>query len=127
MIRRPPRSTRTDTLFPYTTLFRSGRLCELGIARPGAPFGDADIDQEDAAAEREPLGIGHQEIPDQRQSEGGDEAEDRVGQRGAQPGGESGQAAAPQRAAHAQAIGRATRREEVCLSANILGGTYSLK
>src|SRR3546814_14304907 len=26
MIRRPPRSTRTDTLFPYTTLFRSARL-----------------------------------------------------------------------------------------------------
>src|SRR3546814_3919301 len=26
MIRRPPRSTRTDTLFPYTTLFRSGHL-----------------------------------------------------------------------------------------------------
>src|SRR3546814_758292 len=26
MIRRPPRSTRTDTLFPYTTLFRSWRL-----------------------------------------------------------------------------------------------------
>src|SRR3546814_9741430 len=26
MIRRPPRSTRTDTLFPYTTLFRSSRL-----------------------------------------------------------------------------------------------------
>src|SRR3546814_15984231 len=25
MIRRPPRSTRTDTLFPYTTLFRSNR------------------------------------------------------------------------------------------------------
>src|SRR3546814_20227968 len=30
MIRRPPRSTRTDTLFPYTTLFRS-----LTIALPG--------------------------------------------------------------------------------------------
>src|SRR3546814_12176366 len=31
MIRRPPRSTRTDTLFPYTTLFRSGahRVCLL--------------------------------------------------------------------------------------------------
>src|SRR3546814_10241196 len=29
MIRRPPRSTRTDTLFPYTTLFRSG--AELGV------------------------------------------------------------------------------------------------
>src|SRR3546814_10273486 len=26
MIRRPPRSTRTDTLFPYTTLFRSARM-----------------------------------------------------------------------------------------------------
>src|SRR3546814_5316670 len=33
MIRRPPRSTRTDTLFPYTTLFRSRhRLQELGLA-----------------------------------------------------------------------------------------------
>src|SRR3546814_2625702 len=33
MIRRPPRSTRTDTLFPYTTLFRSllERLVELRI------------------------------------------------------------------------------------------------
>src|SRR3546814_2467964 len=29
MIRRPPRSTRTDTLFPYTTLFRSPRLLGL--------------------------------------------------------------------------------------------------
>src|SRR3546814_5312703 len=27
MIRRPPRSTRTDTLFPYTTLFRSPETC----------------------------------------------------------------------------------------------------
>src|SRR3546814_1327139 len=27
MIRRPPRSTRTDTLFPYTTLFRSADRC----------------------------------------------------------------------------------------------------
>src|SRR3546814_8379659 len=32
MIRRPPRSTRTDTLFPYTTLFRShvGRDASIG-------------------------------------------------------------------------------------------------
>src|SRR3546814_14482593 len=29
MIRRPPRSTRTDTLFPYTTLFRSARYMSL--------------------------------------------------------------------------------------------------
>src|SRR3546814_2690953 len=32
MIRRPPRSTRTDTLFPYTTLFRSrGKGIELEV------------------------------------------------------------------------------------------------
>src|SRR3546814_2889195 len=40
MIRRQPRSTRTDTLFPYTTLFRS-RVRDAGIhrgqARPAAP------------------------------------------------------------------------------------------
>src|SRR3546814_4558237 len=30
MIRRPPRSTRTDTLFPYTTLFRSRSSAMLG-------------------------------------------------------------------------------------------------
>src|SRR3546814_14199311 len=33
IIRRPPRSTRTDTLFPYTTLFRSGRLLPTAEAR----------------------------------------------------------------------------------------------
>src|SRR3546814_2046384 len=36
MIRRPPRSTRTDTLFPYTTLFRSavgGRLYSGSLCR----------------------------------------------------------------------------------------------
>src|SRR3546814_18245787 len=32
MIRRPPRSTRTDTLFPYTTLFRSNITPGHGIA-----------------------------------------------------------------------------------------------
>src|SRR3546814_7941146 len=36
MIRRPPRSTRTDTLFPYTTLFRSLR----GRGVVGRPLGD---------------------------------------------------------------------------------------
>src|SRR3546814_10311001 len=35
MIRRPPRSTRTDTLFPYTTLFRSARLGRLDKAKCG--------------------------------------------------------------------------------------------
>src|SRR3546814_6398605 len=33
MIRRPPRSTRTDTLFPYTTLFRSRREHWQGLVR----------------------------------------------------------------------------------------------
>src|SRR3546814_15813849 len=37
MIRRPPRSTRTDTLFPYTTLFRSAvRLTTLSRGAAGA-------------------------------------------------------------------------------------------
>src|SRR3546814_2462597 len=39
MIRRPPRSTRTDTLFPYTTLFRSARILhptQLHQLRPQA-------------------------------------------------------------------------------------------
>src|SRR3546814_1415479 len=34
MIRRPPRSTRTDTLFPYTTLFRSAALPVSTAADP---------------------------------------------------------------------------------------------
>src|SRR3546814_20101539 len=33
MIRRPPRSTRTDTLFPYTTLFRSWASGQLGTPK----------------------------------------------------------------------------------------------
>src|SRR3546814_11591249 len=39
MIRRPPRSTRTDTLFPYTTLFRS-----LTISDIYSPYGFAVVD-----------------------------------------------------------------------------------
>src|SRR3546814_18926874 len=36
MIRRPPRSTRTDTLFPYTTLFRSAAGChQRGLLSDG--------------------------------------------------------------------------------------------
>src|SRR3546814_5537695 len=44
MIRRPTRSTRTDTLFPYTTLFRSGsymRLTAIAWA-PGISMGIGD-------------------------------------------------------------------------------------
>src|SRR3546814_3400928 len=61
MIRRPPRSTRTDTLFPYTTLFRSagpaerprhlscsGRICHATPVRPklgGCPEQHAHVRQ----------------------------------------------------------------------------------
>src|SRR3546814_11935020 len=47
MIRRPPRSTRTDTLFPYTTLFRSACSCvnlRFVGRRKITPKNDADID-----------------------------------------------------------------------------------
>src|SRR3546814_2115349 len=44
MIRRPPRSTRTDTLFPYTTLFRSEsvdfRVLNVGSGAAEAGFGE---------------------------------------------------------------------------------------
>src|SRR3546814_21115771 len=63
MIRRPPRSTRTDTLFPYTTLFRSAfavgardvegaREVVLRVAEAGAEFGDA-VEAKDVAARRQ--------------------------------------------------------------------------
>src|SRR3546814_12383692 len=35
MIRRPPRPTRTDTLFPYTTLCRSSRFAGPSLSRKG--------------------------------------------------------------------------------------------
>src|SRR3546814_20187841 len=41
MIRRPPRSTRTDTLFPYTTLFRSA-LHNVPFATKANGFGGID-------------------------------------------------------------------------------------
>src|SRR3546814_13493033 len=46
MIRRPPRSTRTDTLFPYTTLFRSPNAC---CARGASIRLSGQVDHEIAA------------------------------------------------------------------------------
>src|SRR3546814_9895070 len=54
MIRRPPRSTRTDTLFPYTTLFRSwvqvGALFELFSNGTGEAFLNGKIEDPSLAA-----------------------------------------------------------------------------
>src|SRR3546814_8431922 len=49
MIRRPPRSTRTDTLFPYTTLFRSESQGEADgeVAHPRAGLGDQEVARRD--------------------------------------------------------------------------------
>src|SRR3546814_18536899 len=43
MIRRPPRSTRTDTLFPYTTLFRSPLAIELEPIGSAVSHDRADV------------------------------------------------------------------------------------
>src|SRR3546814_3724570 len=45
MIRRPPRSTRTDTLFPYTTLFRSLTYVKAHARYGVTPLVQRDIDQ----------------------------------------------------------------------------------
>src|SRR3546814_13386472 len=53
MIRRPPRSTRTDTLFPYTTLFRSqeGEKGDLLFVIDPRPY-QAALDQAQAQLQR---------------------------------------------------------------------------
>src|SRR3546814_11174573 len=58
MIRRPPRSTRTDTLFPYTTLFRSllSHLALLGEGRRPAA-----VRQEAGVTPATPTALGDQE------------------------------------------------------------------
>src|SRR3546814_15677410 len=69
MIRRPPRSTRPDTLFPYTTLFRSSRVYTRRTGRAavraarfhqdlrdgvgGDPIGDLGADPDGSADPRE--------------------------------------------------------------------------
>src|SRR3546814_20932523 len=49
LIRRPPISTRHDTLFPYTTLFRSAVRENLHIARKNSQFGAAFRDDRQEA------------------------------------------------------------------------------
>src|SRR3546814_4504291 len=51
MIRRPPRSTRTDTLFPYTTLFRSDQRDQIAATDAALRF---EIGRRDDLADLEP-------------------------------------------------------------------------
>src|SRR3546814_7614423 len=55
MIRRPPRSTRTDTLFPYTTLFRSARPAPHRGVRHGHPAHAADPPPRQSRSRRRPV------------------------------------------------------------------------
>src|SRR3546814_5646867 len=62
MIRRPPRSTRTDTLFPYTTLFRSEEVVFIYNSLPRSSFGilvQAESEyQEPDDLKGNPIGVG---------------------------------------------------------------------
>src|SRR3546814_18034125 len=49
MVRRPPRSTRTDTLFPYTTLFRSRFIHAPALREAGARAANATLAIRNAA------------------------------------------------------------------------------
>src|SRR3546814_1797131 len=78
MIRRPPRSTRTDTLFPYTTLFRSpfrpdprlGKPPEAGVDPIGRPpLGDDAGDGPGARIDRLPARRGEPDGPGSARSE----------------------------------------------------------
>src|SRR3546814_1945566 len=58
MIRRPPRSTRTDTLFPYTTLFRSGAIVMRGAGCVYNDIVDRDLDARVARTALRPVASG---------------------------------------------------------------------
>src|SRR3546814_3614062 len=72
MIRRPPRSTRTDTLFPYTTLFRSAllRFARAGIGELAIEplHGEAEVAGEPGPARGIDAGIAVERI-DRRSEE----------------------------------------------------------
>src|SRR3546814_18903504 len=56
MIRRPPRSTRTDTLFPYTTLFRSEAIDRMTTDIAVQPFQFLVSETEIGLAHRQQIG-----------------------------------------------------------------------
>src|SRR3546814_10385383 len=70
MIRRPPRSTRTDTLFPYTTLFRSHYFQQrVAIGDPGGIAGKAFVVRHVRAFEQPPTEHGELAIIADRSEE----------------------------------------------------------
>src|SRR3546814_9034136 len=76
MIRRPPRSTRTDTLFPYTTLFRSLRrrpagwpLAGLALPHDQADRQSADRPRRSRTRPAERLGDGERRRSEEHTSE----------------------------------------------------------
>src|SRR3546814_14437565 len=58
MIRRPPRSTRTDTLFPYTTLFRSNLSTALGQGAAASAAGAVALGQGSVADQANTVSVG---------------------------------------------------------------------
>src|SRR3546814_17895867 len=62
MMRLPPRSTRTDTLFPYTTLFRSGRRDARALRRQPPGDGGADAAARARHQRRQTRQIEHAQI-----------------------------------------------------------------
>src|SRR3546814_15153218 len=112
MIRRPPRSTRTDTLFPYTTLFRSLRV---GIA-PAGGAEPSDVAHRVAPVSELPVQNAGQPLPVDHVVAGAEilvQQHRPLRQRGvqlapAQPPLQSQEAAAEVE------IGRASGRERVC-------------
>src|SRR6056297_4235469 len=62
MIRRPPRSTRTDTLFPYTTLFRSLARPERRPVEPGGVSEAQELGPARHARDDETGRLGHRAL-----------------------------------------------------------------
>src|SRR3546814_6479070 len=63
MIRRPPRSTRTDTLFPYTTLFRSIQIADTQIRDYDIAVGRVKIDYKGGSGKAQALVEGTSGVP----------------------------------------------------------------
>src|SRR3546814_7463207 len=103
MVRRPPRSTRTDTLFPYTTLFRSQAPESLRYERQiaVAPIGHAQQHHDDD---------GHENEPGESRRTAGE-----AGKAGADADGEVDDVGARQKLRDAQQLGELERREPALL------------